>query len=193
MTGDLSVAHELLLSPADAPVLGLVTKFGGQPTWAEEPAWPLSGELGTPMRFIGQVAVPAADGGPQRMAYLFITQDDEEDVDGTWEPDSGENALICQPGTVASFIATEPLARGPSVGPDVAAAEVATDDAEASGNHVGGRPGWLQSDETPEGFSFLFQLDATQLPFWVNFGDAGLGYAFVDLATGEGRFLWQSA
>lgn len=193
MTNDLAVSQELLLSPADAPVTSRVTKFGGQPVWVAEPTWPLSTELGTPMRFVGQVNVPATGSAPERMAYLFLTQDDDEDVDGTWEPDAGENALICQPGQVAPFLETTSRAEGPSVGPDVQVAQLPTDDADGSGNHVGGKPAWLQPDETPEGFSFLFQIDSTNLPFWVNFGDAGVGYAFIDHTNGEGRFLFQSA
>jgi uncharacterized protein YwqG len=191
VTDELAVSHELLLSLADGPITGRVTKFGGQPEWVEDPAWPLSTELGTPMRFIGQVTVPRTEGAPERMAYVFMTQDDEEDADGTWEPEGGENAVICQPGRGPSFVETTALAEGPTVGPDVQVAMVATDDAAASGHHLGGEPAWLQPDETPPGFTFLFQLDSTDLPFWVNFGDAGLGYAFVDHATGEGRFLWQ--
>lgn len=31
------------------------------------------------------------------MAYVFMTDDDKY-VDGTWEPDSGENAIILHPG-----------------------------------------------------------------------------------------------
>ena len=56
-----------------------VTKFGGQPVWIEAPAWPLSRETGKPMQFIGQVALGDEFGftTPARMAYLFMTGDDE--------------------------------------------------------------------------------------------------------------------
>jgi uncharacterized protein YwqG len=190
---DFGVAQEMVMSPADAPVTEPVTKFGGQPVWVERPTWPLSRELGTPMRFVGQVVVPATAEGPQRLAYLFITQDDDEDVEDTWGPEAGENAVICQPGSVAPFLEIASVASGPTVGPDVAVTLVATDDAATSVNHVGGAPVWVQTEETPDGFTFLCQLDAAQLPFWINFGDAGVGYAFVDGASGAGRFLWQGA
>ncbi|MDQ1626961.1 MAG: hypothetical protein QOI54_705 [Actinomycetota bacterium] len=193
MTDAFAVGHELVLSPADAPVTDPVTKFGGQPVWVGEPAWPLSAELGAPMRFIGQLCVPGTADSPPRMAYLFMTQDDDADVEGTWEADGGENALICRPGQPAPFLRTTAQPEGPTVGPDVHAALLPTSGAQDSGSHVGGRPAWLQGDETPWGFSFLLQLDSTMLPFWVNFGDAGIGYAFIDHRTGEGRFLWQSA
>jgi uncharacterized protein YwqG len=183
--------HRLVLAPWDTPVTARVTKLGGQPVWIDEPAWPLSASLGTPMQFIGQVLTPATEQVPERMAYLFLSHDDDEDVPDTWETQSGENALICQPGRVADFVETTSLEVGPTVAPDVQVALVALDDQKAAGSYVGGSPSWLQRDETPAGFSFLFQLDSTELPFWVNFGGNGVGYAFIDPATGEGRFLYQ--
>ena len=61
------------------------------------------------------------------------------------------------------------------------------------GNKLGGTPGFLQGDELPisERWYLLLQLDSTQVPFWINFGDAGIGYAFINGAGTEGRFLWQ--
>jgi len=61
------------------------------------------------------------------------------------------------------------------------------------GNKLGGTPGFLQGDELPipKPWHLLLQLDSTQIPFWVNFGDAGIGYAFINRTGTEGRFLWQ--
>lgn len=61
------------------------------------------------------------------------------------------------------------------------------------GNKLGGTPGFLQGDELPipEPWHLLLQLDSTQIPFWINFGDAGIGYAFINRTGTEGRFLWQ--
>jgi uncharacterized protein YwqG len=63
------------------------------------------------------------------------------------------------------------------------------------GNKLGGTPGFLQSDELPipEPWHLLLQLDSAQVPFWINFGDAGVGYAFMDASGKEGKFLWQCA
>ena len=96
------------------PISGLVTKFGGQPVWIGEPQWPLSKSTGKPMRFIGQIAIDSTQFSPvtARMAYLFMT-DGEEYVDGTWEPDGGENAVVLQPGQTT--VKTQPLAQGPSL------------------------------------------------------------------------------
>ncbi|MFI9594544.1 hypothetical protein [Nonomuraea sp. NPDC052265] len=73
--------RRLVLSKADEPVLEPVTKLGGQPVWVDEPQWPLSTELGTPMMFLGQFRLP---GEGIRMAYLFMTGG-QDHVDGTWE------------------------------------------------------------------------------------------------------------
>jgi len=61
------------------------------------------------------------------------------------------------------------------------------------GNKLGGTPGFLQSDELPipEPWYLLMQLDSARVPFWINFGDAGVGYAFINRAGTEGKFLWQ--
>jgi hypothetical protein len=77
------------------PISSLVTKFGGQPVWVSQPQWPLSKSTGKPMRFICQIAINSEMFKPvaAQMAYLFMT-DGEEYVDGTWEADGGENAVM---------------------------------------------------------------------------------------------------
>ncbi|WP_262402782.1 YwqG family protein [Actinomadura sp. CNU-125] len=164
-----------------------VTKIGGQPVWLEEPAWPVSAELETPMRFLGQFAL---DGG--RLAYLFMTADEEEYVDDTWEPDAGENALVIQPGgRIPEFVEVEALAEGPTYGPDHLPV---TGTGKWPDQFLGGpkiKPYWLQRDETPgKGWQLVVQL-SHGMPFEPNFGDAGTGYAFVSPDGKEGRFLWQ--
>ena len=96
------------------PISGHITKFGGQPAWLAGPQWPLNRTTGNPMRFIGQVVIDPELFGPAspQMAYLFMT-DEEEDVDGTWEANGGENALVLQPGHVNC--PNKPLAEGPSL------------------------------------------------------------------------------
>jgi len=58
---------------------------------------------------------------------------------------------------------------------------------------IGGNPFFLQNDEYPESgkWNLLLQLDSATVPFEVNFGDAGVGYAFMDEKGECGRFLWQ--
>ncbi|HWE18670.1 MAG TPA: YwqG family protein [Hyphomicrobiaceae bacterium] len=209
MTARASIEFEA----ASNPISGHVTKFGGQPTWVTGPQWPLSETTGNPMRFICQIALeqdifPGASG---KMAYVFMTDEDEY-VDGTWEPDGGENAVIVQPGRCEVRVAA--LASGPSLYEMVAvpgeellqpsprefAVELTRSEEpaagsmkELNGNKIGGLPCFLQGDETPDGgeWRLLLQLDSVGVPFSINFGDAGVGYAFIDAAGTEGKFLWQ--
>jgi len=215
---------------AKKPILEPVTKFGGQPVWVSEPQWPLSAETGKPMRFICQIAVSDELFGSVavRMAYIFMT-DEEEYVDGTWEPDGGENAVILQPGNTS--VPVEPLAEGPTLYqmvkkmfkkrlvPDPCEfgilATVSEDPAFVTeseraewseekweeyanaldGNKIGGTPIFMQGDEFPGpgSWKLLLQLDSTRVPFFVNFGDAGIAYAFLSEDGTRGKFLWQCA
>ncbi|MER5180496.1 hypothetical protein ABT009_19340 [Streptomyces sp. NPDC002896] len=197
-SSSVSMPVAVVFHPANAPVREPVTKAGGQPVWLEEPQWPLSRETGEPMQFLAQFEL---DGGG--LGYLFMTGDDDEWVDGTYEPEGGENAVIVQPGgRIPDFVAVGPQAEGPTVGPDHLPRPAETDpdgqEADPDGEpwqFLGGpdiEPQWLQGEETPgEGWRLVVQLDSCGLPFYVNFGDAGVGYAFVSPDGKEGRFLWQ--
>ena len=202
---------------ASAPITKLVTKFGGQPVWLGEPEWPLSRATGHPMRFICQIALnPDLFGSiPGRMAYVFMT-DQGQFVDGTWEPEGGENAVIVQPGTPA--VPTAPLVTGPTLQrgeddptgthrafKDVQYAveltpgmdpERFSDDAaldHVSECKIGGAPAFLQGEEYPAGgpWRLLAQIDSGSNLFYLNFGDAGVGYVFLSADGTQGRFLWQ--
>jgi hypothetical protein len=212
---------------AKKPILELVTKFGGQPNWVGKPEWPLSKSTHEPMRFIGQIALDAELVGAvtAKMAYLYMT--DDSAVDGTWEPDGGENALIIQPGQ--NDVKTEPLTEGPTLfrmekrffgaanlpkSLEYGVRLIPGEDPEwlneearfqlpeekfvaynesLVGNKLGGTPGFLQGDEFPEGenWKLVLQLDSAKTPFWVNFGDAGVGYAFISKDCTRGKFVWQ--
>jgi uncharacterized protein YwqG len=170
------------------------TKFGGQPDWIQEPQWPLSTELQSPMRFIGQISL--GDEFPEfqgKMAYIFMTEDDDKYVDGTWEPDGGENAVIIQPADEMS-LAVKALVTGPSrqeYGIKITEAE---EGVLEEGSWIGGTPEFMQGEEYPEpkeNWIFLAQLDSCSLPFEVNFGDAGIAYVFVNKDASAGKFLWQ--
>jgi uncharacterized protein YwqG len=212
------------------PISQPVTKFGGQPVWVGEPQWPVSKSSGNPMRFICQIAISDVPFDPvsARMVYLFMT-DEEKYVEGTWEPDGGENAVILRPGpTVAK---TAPLAAGPSLyrmvkqtsntqlvpepcefsvmlepseDPDFVETaerekwqkkEREIYDSALDGNKIGGSPIFIQNTEFPGPgrWRLLLQLDSTRVPFYVNFGDAGVGYLFLSEDGQAAKFLWQGA
>ncbi len=212
--------YTVSLYPAADPLTEPVTKFGGQPVWLTEPEWPVSKETGEPMRFICQVTLYGEIFGDVegKMAYIFMTDGDDY-VDGTWEPEGGENAVIVQPS--GDNVATEPLATGPSLyqmkeiegeellqpvpcefsvelepGDDPERGFEDDSDGVADGeSKIGGTPIFLQGEEYPEGgvWRLLLQLDSASVPFYVNFGDAGVGYAFISEDGRRGKFLWQCA
>jgi hypothetical protein len=202
--------YSLTFHEAEEPITGFVTKFGGQPIWYGEPQWPLSRSTGEPMEFICQIALdPHLFGNiPGRMAYLFMAEDGD-----TWDPESGDNAVIIQPGICDMPV--EPLLTGPvsiegefaveltpGEDPDslvedeaVHASEEAWEEFTAHWNEdkIGGTPAFLQGPEFPANgnWKLLLQLDSTNDLFWVNFGDAGVGYAFLSEDGTRGKFLWQ--
>jgi hypothetical protein len=51
----------------------------------------------------------------------------------------------------------------------------------------------MQGDEFPFGGAcrLLLQLDSCTVPFSINFGDAGVGYAFLNESGDQAKFLWQ--
>jgi hypothetical protein len=63
-------------------------------------------------------------------------------------------------------------------------------------NQLGGSdvvPVWLQGNDLPgEGWRLVAQFDSCQLPFDVNFGDAGVGYLFLSPDGKNAKFFFQS-
>jgi len=185
------------------------------------------------MRFIAQIEVP-----PQlfrdavgKFAYVFMT-DTGDYVDGTWEPDGGENAVILQPeeGTASPIVEVTSSPTGPTtqryvkrlfskrLQPKDVEIEVGVswedepdflsdkdrstrsdDEIESywkaiQGTKLGGAPAFIQYDEYPDTESewhLLLQIDSCDVPFFVNFGDAGVAYVYIDSAANRGRMLWQ--
>ncbi|WP_229074375.1 hypothetical protein [Actinoplanes sp. DH11] len=199
--------------PAGNAVREPVTKLGGEPTWLQEPQWPLSRSRNRPMPFIGQFRLD--DGtGDVRVAYVFMSDlfifdmedeeaadDDEERVDGeeednayaidgTSEPDGGENAVIIQPGgRVPSFVDVQGQRAGSAFTEDHLPVDVASDEGDMPLEFLGGDPVWLQSPEPPgPDWQLVGQLSDR---LGHNFGDGGVAYIFVSADGAEGRFLWQ--
>lgn len=171
-------AYRMTFVESATPVAGPVTKFGGQPTWLGAPAWPIGAEFEEPMTFICQLALdpemfPWID--QFRMAYVFNSG---MDADGLWDPFSGENAVIVQPGRAHSSVAVVEQATGPTLsrgegGPTLEFAveleagadpawiaesdlsELGDDARDAysealQGDRLGGTPYFLQGDEFPD-------------------------------------------
>jgi hypothetical protein len=104
--------HEMSMRPSAGPIDAPVAKLGGRPVWLDEPFWPVSRTSGMPMTFVGQFPLP---GPSPRLSYLFLAQDDDE-IAATFEPDSGENALLVQPGgIIPAFVIGVAVEDGPSL------------------------------------------------------------------------------
>lgn len=185
----------LVLKRSPEPIEKPVTKFGGLPVWVGGPAWPTSAATGRPMLFIGQVIIdkPLFPVDERRLAYLFITEVDETTPAEleTWNPRSGENAVIIQkvgdgpalrigegprlretywengvcksrPLELSAEVVIEPM-------PDVPFDEVLPsrqiEHFNEQGQAIGGAADWLQADECPPGWRLLLQMHDSP---WVN-------------------------
>lgn len=150
------------------------------------------------------------------MAYLFMSASDDEYIDGTYDPEQGENAFFIQ--TKVMDIPADAEVEGvllkkridlpnsaPIFEPCEFIAKLTTSEESESQpqalygmgiepfeNKIGGWPVFLQDNEFPaEGeWKLALQLSDSRVPFWVNFGD-GCGYAFIDESEQLGKFLWQ--
>lgn len=214
----MPVTQRITFIPSEKPITQPVTKFGGKPVWLTEPQWPLSAGSGNPMQFIAQIALDPEifPGTAGKVAYLFMTSDDDEAAE-TWDPDSGDNAVIIQPNGIL-HVPVAPLRHGPTLFEPIEVennlyepqlreftVSLTTEEEQPliqddqydnlSGNKIGGTPYFIQSEEyphdQPENWSLLLQLDSENVPFYINFGDAGIGYAFINKAGTLGKFLWQ--
>lgn len=197
-------------SVAAMPITTAKTKFGGQPVWLEKPQWPTQSFSDKPLHFVCQIAIdphlfPTAQG---KMAYLFMAIDDEAQ---TWDPNSGDNAVIIQPGELSLSTKTQPLTQGPTlldkeyevllrlkeeafqIAPDLLDEEAYKEYFRGlSGNKIGGTPLFIQGEEYPKGYEkLLLQLNSTAVPFTIHFGDGGTGYLFINANGTAGKFLWQ--
>lgn len=180
---------KLVLTRAESPIQHPETKLGGWPVWVEQPAWPVSRATGELMLFLGQVCVEPSlfPVEPGLVAYLFMTGGEPRDLE-TWDPHSGENAVILQrssPGR--NPIITEgpclhetfweegiamqrpiELAATLSIGEELP--EIEYDEYlqlpserqaeydQQMGLKMGGTPEWIQGDEIPEGWRLLVQI-----------------------------------
>lgn len=201
------------------PIKKRITKCGGQPVWLQEAEWPVSKTTGKPMQFICQIKIeknffPQAT---EEMAYIFMTDIKDGYVDGTYSAEGGENAVIVQPGRVPSFISTLNLSTGPALPEEFAAHFISVIEPFRSYTEfhelletlpepaqdqycqtygqtkMGGTPIYIQGDETPQGigWKFLLQINSRDVPFYINLGDAGKAYVFINSEIHEGRMFWQ--
>lgn len=181
-------------SDLTAPLVS--SRLGGQPSVPDGFDWPTCAEHHEPMQFTAQLE---HDGS---LILVFICQADPGSCP-SWDPDAGCNAAIVvggrdlhPAGRPASSSGTAVMAGAPwLLGMHQAAADDYSDalaEARADGVTVagqwGGRPAWIQNDETPDGYRFVAMLDED--PLGVNFG-GGSAYVFAD-GHGHAKVLTQT-
>lgn len=209
--------YEIEFLKSDREIKELVTKFGGQPVWLHDAEWPISKEQNEPMSFICQIKIDKEifPDSKAEMAYIFMTDDGEDQDYDTCEYDGGENAVILQPGD-NKVVLTESIKEGPSLieeelivklskGFDV---DFISDDktmelteeehdnyyCNIQGNKIGGTPAFIQMDEFPDKvnqWNLLLQLHAETTHFELNFGDDGTAYAFINEDGTIAKIMWQ--
>lgn len=189
----------------------IVTKFGGYPCMLAQSEWPRSKSTGKLMKFIGQIVIdnnlfPKAG---KKIIYLFITE--HTDVDNTYDPDGGENAVIIKQ-IDYSKISRKTLyqAKGPifdkeyrpifTYKEEPSFAEGDWDESQyeeyynnVDGSKIAGSASFIQRDipEFDDSLRLLLQLDSSETPFEIDFGGGGVGYVFINEDCTKGKFLWQ--
>jgi len=204
---------------SDTPITEPVTKFGGQPVWLTAPQWPLSRrwpDAAGKMAYLFMTDDEdcdtwQAEGGENAL----IIQPSSAELPVSTVPNAIGSPLCrfeehgktrranpCEY-RAALTLGEEPewldedsldsLYEDERLGDEALEQYLEQYSDALEGNKLGGGPLFIQNDEFPEGdgWRLLLQLDSTQVPFELDFGDAGVGYAFIDAAGERGRFLWQ--
>ncbi|WP_310727932.1 DUF1963 domain-containing protein [Streptomyces sp. N2A] len=198
----------------------LVTRTGGVPLAPPGTEWPCCTSCEGPMQFLAQVVLDDVGGGGgdgRRGALaLFACQNDPGMCDD-WDPNSGGNRALLFPldaleplpqpeddeetELVLGEVRAVVLEREPEDDYDLAreawAARSERPQSSVLGQ-LGGRPAWIQADETPSCPScartmpFIVQLEeGPDHRTAMNFGGAGSAYAFACEWCGRASFLWQ--
>lgn len=189
-------------------------QVGGVPRAPRKTLWPICRSCSGPMQFLAQLTLRGNaldDESSRRSLLLFHCQNDPGLCD-EWAPDSGANAaLLVQVDGLAPMAIPSGPTRLPSVTTvacreyDDTRGEVTPDDAYCDAlvapesrvmGKIGGRPLWIQGDETPvcecgTRMRFLVQLEERG-GGGINFGGGGAGYAFhCPRCRDAAKFLWQ--
>jgi hypothetical protein len=148
------------------------------------------------MQFIVQL-LPDGASELERSLLVFMCQNDPGMCDD-WNPRSGANKSYLFP--VDDLRAAEVPAEGKTTLGAVSGMRLQAEAPEGAQvlGRVGGKPEWIQADETPgcptcgDYMDFFAQLEqGHDHSTGVNFGGDGLGYAFVCKECQEAAFVWQ--
>jgi hypothetical protein len=181
----------------------LVTRTGGLPLAPAGTSWPRCASCEGPLRFLAQIVLD------DLVLALFACQNDPGMCDD-WDPESGGNRALLfpcdglRPLPEPDDEAEEPFTLGAvravalerKPGGDYDQAREAHSGTAVLGQ-LGGRPAWIQGDETPacpscaRAMPFVTQLEeGPDHRTSMNFGGGGCAYAFTCEPCGEARVLW---
>lgn len=172
---------------ADAPG----PRTGGVPLAPGGFVWPMCRECGGVLQFLAHLPVP--DGA----VAVFLCRNDPGMCDD-WDAAAGANgAFLFRGDLVPAAVPGE----GETLFGAVTALRHHPDDVpteEPVLGRLGGEPGWLQGDETPDCPSCALRMAFTaeleegdDFATSANFGGGGRGYVFSCRPCGEAAFLWQ--
>jgi hypothetical protein len=167
------------------------------------------------MQFLAQVLLEDVDALAKRKELLLLFQcQNDPGLCDEWDPDSGGNAALLVPSSELKLLSAPGLKRLTTLSKAQGVRATEYDDArkrdtaddfyvealEKNGMSVvgklGGRPVWLQGDETPQCSCGRKMTLVVQIEYYagggINFGDAGVGYAFAcTRCKNKAKFLWQ--
>ncbi|WP_245736527.1 DUF1963 domain-containing protein [Micromonospora pattaloongensis] len=189
------------------------TRMGGVPLTPSEFEWPRCRECEGAMQFLAQICLADADPGGAGLLSVFMCQN-EPGLCDEWDATGGGNRAFVfgSDATRAALVPDEGVTMLDETSA-IGFAQIEGDDylgardrwAGESGRsvldvlgQVGGRPAWLQNDETPDcgvcgqPMSFVVQLEeGHDYRTSANFGGGGCGYGFCCRSCGDAAFLWQ--
>jgi uncharacterized protein YwqG len=205
---------------------GPTTRIGGLPVATKGTPWPRCATCKGLMQFLAQIALQDARleslADRKQLLLLFQCQNDPGVCD-EWDADAGGNAAILVTASDLDVLSPPaPTAKERNQGRDGPTSldkaqaisarsyddsrrDEYDDDADVEAvqkkgtgvvGKLGGRPVWIQGDETPKcscgrKMAFIAQIEA-HADRGINFGDAGAGYAFAcKRCKTKAKFLWQ--
>lgn len=170
-------------------------RVGGLPLLGASAAWPTCKTCSGPMQFLLQVPLDAPRLKGRTLA-VFQCQN-QPGLCEEWDPKLGGNAALLAEAASAAPLEPPKVKKTKGANPIVLDALALVAAKGESQGTLGGKPEWIQADETPKcrcGKKMVLaaQVDEFAHPMF-NFGGGGRAYAFACAACKKhGALVWQS-